>query len=251
LDYYEILGVSRNATKIEIKKAYRKLAMKYHPDKNPGDKEAEEMFKKINEAYQVLSDDEKRAIYDRYGKEGLEGRGYKSDFDFSDIFDMFNDFFGGGFERENSMPYDLDKIIKVNLEFEEAVYGVSKEIKINYFKICPQCKGSGAESKEICPTCNGKGAIVIGNGFMRISQTCPNCRGKGFIPKKTCTKCYGRGYIVEEEKIKIDIPAGVDTGMRMRIKGKGNESLNGYRGDLYLEFDVKESKIFKRKGILL
>ena len=248
MDYYEILGVSRNATKIEIKKAYRKLAMKYHPDKNPGDEEAEEMFKKINEAYQVLSDDEKRAIYDRYGKEGLEGRGYKTDFDFSDIFDMFNDIFGGGFESQNSMPYDLDKIIRVNLEFEEAIYGVSKEIEINYFKICPQCKGSGTESKETCPTCNGKGAIVVGNGFMRISQTCPNCRGKGFIPKKTCTKCYGRGYIVEEEKIKIDIPAGVDTGMRMRIKGKGNESLNGYRGDLYLEFDVKESKIFKRKG---
>ena len=248
MDYYEILGISRDATKDEIKKAYRKLAMKYHPDKNPGDKQAEEMFKKINEAYQILSDDEKRAIYNRYGKEGLEGRGYRTEFNFSEIFDMFNDLFEEVFETKSSTPYDLDKIIRVNLEFEEAVYGVSKEIEINYFKICLQCKGSGAESKENCPTCEGRGAIVIGNGFMRISQTCPNCRGRGFVSKKSCTKCYGRGYIVEDEKIKINIPAGVDTGMRMRVKGKGNESSNGYRGDLYLEFYVEESKIFKRKG---
>jgi len=152
LDYYEILGVSRNATQIEIKKAYRKLAMKYHPDRNPGDKEAEEKFKQINEAYQVLSDEEKRKIYDRYGKEGLEGRGYKTDFDFSDIFDMFNDFFGGGFSeyQEEPLPYDIDKAITITLDFEEAVYGVSKEIKTTYFSICPTCKGSGAEEKEIC-----------------------------------------------------------------------------------------------------
>jgi molecular chaperone DnaJ len=249
LDYYEILGVSRTATKEEIKKAYRKLAMKYHPDRNPGDKEAEEKFKLINEAYQVLSDEEKRAIYDRYGKEGLEGRGYKTDFDFSDIFDMFNDFFGGGFsKKEEPLPYDIDKVIEVTLDFEEAVYGVSKEIKTTYFTLCHKCQGTGAEEKETCPVCKGHGQVVMGNGFMRIAQTCPQCQGKGYIVKKKCSKCKGRGYIVKEETVKIDIPAGVDTGMRMRIAAKGNETRSGYRGDLYLIFNVKESKIFKRKG---
>ncbi|WP_024790152.1 molecular chaperone DnaJ [Lebetimonas sp. JH292] len=251
MDYYEILGVSRTATAIEIKKAYRKLAMKYHPDKNPGDKEAEEKFKQINEAYQILSDDEKRAVYDRYGKEGLEGRGYKTDFNFNDIFDMFNDIFGGGFgsqQHEEPLPYDIDKAVEVTLDFEEAVYGVSKEIKTTYFSICPKCKGSGAEEKETCPVCHGRGQVVMGNGFMRIAQTCPQCQGKGFIVKKKCSECKGRGYIVKEEKVKIDIPAGVDTGMRMRIAGRGNETRGGYRGDLYLIFKVKESKIFKRKG---
>jgi molecular chaperone DnaJ len=249
MDYYEILEVSRTATKEEIKKAYRRLAMKYHPDRNPGDKEAEEKFKLINEAYQVLSDDEKRAIYDRYGKEGLEGRGYSpNNFSFEDIFDMFSDFFGGGYSQQSySMPYDMDKAYEVTLEFEEAVYGISKEIEIEYYALCPKCKGTGAEETITCPSCKGRGSIVVGNGFMRISQTCPQCEGRGYIPKKLCQECKGRGYIVKKEKIHVDIPAGVDTGMRMRIPGKGNEYPNG-RGDLYLIFKVKPSKIFKRKG---
>jgi molecular chaperone DnaJ len=250
MDYYEILGVSRNATKVEIKKAYRKLAMKYHPDRNPGDKEAEEMFKKINEAYQVLSDDEKRAIYDKYGKEGLEGRGYTQDFDFSDIFDMFNDIFGDGFgnsREEIQMPYDLDKAYEVTLEFEEAAYGVSKEIEIEYYALCEECQGSGAKEKKTCPSCHGRGSIVVGNGFIRMSQTCPQCHGRGYLVTKVCDKCKGRGYIVKKEKVKVDIPAGVDTGMRMRIPRKGNEGLR-QRGDLYLLFKVKPSKIFQRKG---
>ena len=233
MDYYEILGVSRTASKEEIKKAYRKLAMKYHPDRNPGDKEAEEKFKLINEAYQVLSDDEKRAIYDRYGKDGLEGRGYKTDFSFDDIFSMFEEFFGGFSTKKYYMPYDKDLMYKINLDFEEAIYGVSKEIEIEYYSICPTCKGSGAKEVQTCPTCKGRGEIIIGNGFMKISQTCPQCEGKGFILKK--------------EKIKVDIPAGVDNGMRMRIPKKGNEYPND-RGDLYLIFNVKPSKIFKRKG---
>jgi len=248
MDYYEILGVSKTASKIEIKKAYRKLAMKYHPDKNPGDKEAEEKFKLINEAYQVLSDDEKRAIYDRYGKEGLEGRGYRPQNDFSDIFDMFNDIFGGfGFEEEDDTPYDLDKAIEVTLEFEEAAYGISKEIEIEYFALCPKCQGSGAKTKETCPTCKGQGRVIISNGFMRIAQNCPNCNGRGYIIKEKCDECSGRGFILKKEKIHIDIPAGVDSGMRMRIPRKGNEGKRG-RGDLYLVFNVKPSKIFKRKG---
>ena len=249
MDYYEILGVSRNASKIEIKKAYRRLAMKYHPDRNPGDKEAEEKFKLINEAYQVLSDDEKRAIYDRYGKEGLEGRGYRPSNDFSDIFDMFSEIFGGfGFEEEyDNTPYDLDKAIEVTLEFEEAAYGVSKEIEIEYFSLCPVCHGSGAKRKETCPTCKGQGRIIVGNGFIRMSQSCPNCEGRGYIIKEKCPECKGRGFILNKEKIHIDIPAGVDSGMRMRVPRKGNEGKRG-RGDLYLVFKVKPSKIFKRKG---
>ena len=249
MDYYEILGVSRSATKEEIKKAYRKLAMKYHPDRNPGDKEAEEKFKLINEAYQVLSDDEKRAIYDRYGKEGLEGRGYRPKTNFEDIFDMFKEIFGDfGFnEYEEELPYDIDRAIEVELEFEEAVYGVSKEIEIDYFALCPKCKGTGAKTKTTCPTCKGQGKVIISNGFMRIAQSCPNCEGRGFIIKEKCDECKGRGFIIKKEKIHIDIPAGVDSDMRMRIPRKGNEGKRG-RGDLYLIFKVKPSKIFKRKG---
>ena len=249
MDYYEILGVSRSATKEEIKKAYRKLAMKYHPDRNPGDKKAEEKFKLINEAYQVLSDNEKRAIYDRYGKEGLEGRGYRPKTNFEDIFDMFKEIFGDfGFnEYEEELPYDIDRAIEVELEFEEAVYGVSKEIEIDYFALCPKCKGTGAKTKTTCPTCKGQGKVIISNGFMRIAQSCPNCEGRGFIIKEKCDECKGRGFIIKKEKIHIDIPAGVDSDMRMRIPRKGNEGKRG-RGDLYLIFKVKPSKIFKRKG---
>ncbi len=253
MDYYEILGINKSSTKIEIKKAYRKLAMKYHPDKNPGNAEAEEKFKQINEAYQILSDDEKKAVYDQYGKEGLEGRGYKTDFNFNDIFDMFNDMFeggfGSGFEEEKSYtPYDIDKALEITLNFEEAAYGISKEIEIEYFALCRECRGSGAKEKEKCPTCKGKGSILTGNGFIRMSQTCPTCRGKGYIIKEKCKKCNGRGFIRKKEKIHIDIPAGVDNGMKMRIPGKGNESSNRGRGDLYLIFKVKPSKIFKREG---
>jgi molecular chaperone DnaJ len=187
-EYYEILEVSKTATKTEIKKAYRKKAMKYHPDKNPGDKEAEEMFKKINEAYQVLSDDEKRAIYDRYGKAGLEGQIGSGSSGFGGFEDIFEDFFGfgGRGEKRKETPYNLDILIEVTLEFKEAVFGVKKEEKYEYYTICKACNGTGAKKSHTCPTCGGAGQVFVSHGFMRIAQTCPNCKGSGIIIDEEC-----------------------------------------------------------------
>jgi molecular chaperone DnaJ len=252
-EYYEILEVSKTATKAEIKKAYRKKAMKYHPDRNPGDKEAEEMFKKINEAYQVLSDDEKRAIYDRYGKAGLEGQmgGSSSGFGgfggFEDIFEeMFG--FGGRREKRKETPYNLDILIEVELEFKEAVFGVKKEEEYEYYTICKACNGTGAKKYHTCPTCSGAGQVFMSHGFMKVAQTCPTCQGNGIIIDEECDECKGSGYIINKDKIELDIPAGVDDGMRMRIPNKGNEDFDGRRGDLYIHITVKEDKIFKRNG---
>jgi len=245
-EYYEILQVSRNATKAEIKKAYRKLAMKYHPDKNPGDKEAEEMFKKINEAYQVLSDDEKRAIYDRYGKAGLEGNMGSSGF--GGFEDIFEEFFGFGRRSTRETPYNLDILVEVELEFKEAVFGTKKEVEFEYFSICKSCNATGAKKSHTCPACGGRGQIFIRQGFMSIGQTCPQCGGKGFIVEEECDKCKGKGYIVNKDKVELDIPAGVDDGMRMRVPNKGNEDFDGRRGDLYIHIHVKEDKVFKRNG---
>jgi molecular chaperone DnaJ len=247
VDYYELLGVSRTASKEEIKRAYRKLARKYHPDvcKEP---ECEEKFKEINEAYQTLIDDEKRRLYDLYGKEGVQhhqGGGINPEEFFSSFFE---DLFGVGPKRGNPLPYDLDKVVEVTLEFEEALYGISKEVEITYFKPCPVCHGTGAEKVEPCPTCNGTGRVVFHQGFLHMAQTCPACGGSGFKVLKKCEKCKGRGYLVETEKVKLDIPAGVDTGTRLRLKGHGNQGLTGERGDLYLIFRVKPSKLFRREG---
>jgi molecular chaperone DnaJ len=259
VDYYQILGVERSATKEEIKRAYRRLARKYHPDicKKP---ECEEKFKEINEAYQVLIDEEKRRIYDIYGKEGLErggmGGGEKGSgggFDFSDFFGgFFDEFFGGGFEEEEGdLPYPLDRVIEVILDFEEAVYGVCRDVEITYYKLCPLCKGTGASKVAPCPTCGGRGQVYFKQGFFQMAQTCPDCGGKGVKVVEKCKKCKGSGYLIARDKVKVDIPAGVDTGMRMRVKGRGNEGRKGNRGDLYLVFRVKDSKIFKRDGLNL
>ena len=248
-EYYELLQISKTASKAEIKKAYRKLAMKYHPDKNPDDKEAEEMFKKINEAYQVLSDDEKRAIYDRYGKAGLEGH-MGSSGGFSGFEDIFEEFFGfGGRNRkpQRQTPYNLDILYDLEIDFKEAVFGVKKEIEFDYFSICEKCNGTGAKKSTTCPTCGGAGQVFIRQGFMSIGQTCPECGGSGIKIEEECEECKGAGYRINKDKVEIDLPAGVDTGMRMRVRGKGNEDFDHKRGDLYIQINVKEDKVFKRR----
>ncbi len=255
IDYYEILEVSRDATFEEIKKAYRKLALKYHPDRNPGDKEAEEKFKLINEAYQVLSDEEKRALYDRYGKSGLENQGYGgfSHSSYEDIMDFFESVFGGAFgqgfgKRKSEEKYSLDLGIEVEITFQESLFGTQKEIEYSYKVPCEECKGTGAKNGELCacPECHGRGQIYYRQGFMTFSQTCPQCGGSGEIVKEKCAKCYGYGYETKHEKITIEIPEGVESGNRIRVQGRGNLSPSGYRGDLYITIHVKEDEHFVR-----
>ena len=255
-DYYEILEISRNASGDEIKKAFRKLALKYHPDRNAGDKEAEQKFKQINEAYQVLSDEQKRSIYDRYGKEGLEGRfgsggGFSADFDLSDIFDSF---FGGGFgassrqRKRRSEKYSADLEIPINLEFNEAVFGCEKEIKFDQKVPCPTCNATGSKDgkNKTCQHCGGSGRITRGNGFMNIVQECPYCHGSGEVISEPCPYCNAKAYKFQQQSVKITIPEGVDSGMRMRVAGKGNIGANGVQGDLYVSINVKEDKHFIR-----
>jgi len=260
LSYYEILEVSKSADKAEIKKAYRKMAKKYHPDKNDGDKEAEKMFKLCNEAYQVLSDDEKRAIYDRYGKAGLEGAmggsgsGFSGFEDLSSIFEeMFGGFGGGSRRRRNpadSDKYNLDMGIELKITFNEAVFGCEKEIKYKYKTSCKACNGTGAKDGKLstCKTCEGAGQVYLRQGFMTFSQTCPDCNGAGVKAQEECNKCRAKGYIEEEATITVNIPKGIDNGNRLRVAGAGNISKRGSRGDLYITFEVEEDKHFVRDG---
>ena len=261
LCYYEILKVEKDADKSTIKKAYRKMAMKYHPDKNPNDKKAEENFKAINEAYQVLSDDKKRAIYDRYGKQGIEnmGQGYNgfsSGFSssFDDLGSIFEEMFNSGFashsQRERkTYNYNLDTEILINLEFNEAVFGCKKTINFKYKTACKSCKGNGAKDGKlsICKTCNGQGQIHTRQGFMTFAQTCPHCRGTGQGVNIKCSKCKGTGYDEISEKIEIEIPEGINDGNRIRISSKGNIAPNGTRGDLYIQVQIKKDKHFIRE----
>jgi molecular chaperone DnaJ len=258
LGYYEILEVDKNADKSALKKAYRKMAMKYHPDKNPDDKEAEENFKAVNEAYQVLSDDQKRSIYDRYGKEGLEGHGqggggFSGGFD--DLSSIFEEMFGGGFggggrrQRERkTYNYNLDTEIQVNLEFNEAIFGCKKEVKYKYKTACKSCKGTGAKGGKLsdCKTCNGVGQVHMKQGFMTFAQTCPHCQGSGQAAASNCTSCGGNGYDEVSESFKVDIPEGINSGNRIRVSNKGNIAPNGSRGDLYIVINVIEHKNFVR-----
>ncbi len=248
MDYYEILGIDRGCSAGEIKKAYRKLALKYHPDRNPDNKEAEEKIKLINEAYQVLIDEEKRAIYDRYGKEGLSGQmgGFRNQ-NMDDIMDIFDSIFGGGFgggraKREREYPrYSLDVEMDYLLKFNEAVFGVEKDIEIKYKVPCNDCNGTGAEDGklDICSYCKGQGQVVMRQGFMSFTQACPKCSGTGEKAKSGCKSCSGKGYHEERESFKIKIPAGIDTGTRLRVQKRGNQGRDGERGDLYLLFNVE------------
>ncbi len=259
IDYYEILEVNRNCTSSEIKKAYRKLAMKYHPDRNPNNKEAEERFKLLAEAYEVLRDDQKRAIYDRYGKAGLEGNGMGGGFssqNMDDIMDIFNSMFGGSFgggrgqRRQSNQKYNLDLEITLPLKFNEAVFGCEKKIDIRYKVPCDDCQGTGAENGKLdtCDYCNGQGQVVMRQGFMSFAQTCPKCHGEGQRVSSKCSACSGRGYHEEPDTITLNIPAGVDTGTRLRAQGYGNQAKSGYRGDLYIIFNVEEDEHFIRDG---
>ncbi len=263
-DYYEILNVSRDASLDEIKAAYRKLAKKYHPDLNPNDKEAEQKFKEINEAYEVLSDPEKRRKYDMFGEAGVNGQGgYSQDFTgFGDIFDDIFDIFTGGFGRTSHRARDYGPVkgadlrYDLTLEFEEAVFGAEKEIQIRRSESCSTCNGTGVKpgsSKETCSKCNGSGEVRYAQRtpfgqFVRVA-TCDMCGGTGEIIKEKCVSCNGTGKVLKNKRIKVKIPAGVDTGSIISVKGEGEAGdRGGPPGDLYVYINVKPHKIFKRKG---
>jgi molecular chaperone DnaJ len=266
-DYYEILGVSRNASLEEIKKAYRQLALKYHPDRVPQDKkkEAEEKFKEISEAYAVLSDPKKRELYDKFGHAGIDSRyttedifkgadfSWFGDFDLGSIFeDIFSDF---GFDIFGTRKYSRgrkrkgeDLHLKLSISLEEAAKGVEKEISFYHYQSCPDCQGTGAApgaAKEICPHCRGKGLISSGIGFFSFTQTCPYCQGEGEVIKKKCLKCRGEGKLRVKKNLKVNIPQGVDNGSILRLKEEGNWHTGG-KGDLYLHIEVRPHHIFER-----
>ena len=262
-DYYEVLGVSKTATDAEIKKAFRVLAKKYHPDMNPGDKEAEAKFKEAQEAYAVLSDAEKRKQYDQFGHAAFDGgAGGAGGFDFSgmdmgDIFgDIFGDFFGGGSRRRgNDGPMKGQNLrTSVRITFEEAVFGCEKEIEMVLKDECQKCHGTGAKpgtTPETCPKCGGKGKVVFTQqsffGTVQNVQTCPDCQGTGKIIKEKCPDCHGQGYTSKKEKLQVSIPAGIDHGQSVRLRGKGEPGKNGgARGDLLVEVYVERHKDFQR-----
>jgi len=267
-DYYQILGLEKGASDDEIKRAFRKLAIKYHPDKNQGNAEAEVKFKEINEAYQVLSDPEKKARYDQFGTADFDGSGFGAGgfggfdgFDFSDLGgfgDIFDTFFGGGGSgrRRNGPQRGADLEYVLNLTFEEAVFGVEKEISINRSESCDSCSGTGAKagtSPKTCPTCNGSGQIRVQRqtplGNFVSTSTCNQCGGKGQVVDNPCTTCHGKGSVRKNRKISVNIPAGVDTGNVMPLRGQGEHGKNGGpAGDLYVRIKVAPSKKFTRKG---
>mgnify|MGYP000673806620 FL=1 len=272
-DYYEVLGVGKDADAKEIKKAYRKLAMKYHPDKNPGDKDAEEKFKEINEAYEVLSDEEKRSTYDRFGHDGLNGQGGfgggqgfggfgGSGFGgFEDIFgDIFGSSFGGGFggssSRRRGPKRGADIRQSVTISFEDAAFGKKIKVKINRSEECEECHGSGARpgtSKKTCPTCHGSGTVqsVQRTPFGNIAsqRTCSTCDGEGEINESPCNKCHGKGSVRKTKTIEVDIPAGIDDGQMIKLSGQGEVGeKGGPRGDLYIVVNVQKHDIFTREG---
>lgn len=257
-DYYETLNISRDAGDDDIKRAYRKLAMQYHPDRNPGDKEAEEKFKEASEAYEVLRDRDKRRIYDQYGHEGLQGSGFSGFSGFDDIFssfgDIFEDFlgFGSGGRRRNrpvkgnNLRYDME------LTLEEAFSGKEEKIEFKKWGSCETCSGTGVEpghEPRTCSTCNGNGQVIRSQGFFQIKTTCPACNGSGKMITDPCHDCSGRGKVQVERNINLKIPPGVDTGSQLRLRGEGEAGeLGGPPGDLFVVIYVKDHDLFKREG---
>ncbi len=257
-DYYKILGVSRDATEEEIKKSYRRTAMQFHPDRNPGNKEAEEKFKIASEAYEVLRDPEKRQLYDRYGIEGLKGTGFTGFRGFEDIFttfgDIFEDFFGFGRQgRRTPRPQaGADLRYDLKISFSEAAFGKEVEIELPKTAVCEACRGSGAKPgthPAQCPDCRGTGQVTRSQGFFTISTACPQCRGEGRIIQHPCKECRGLGRVKKSRKLQVNIPPGVDTGSKLRIRGEGEPGeRGGPAGDLYVFLFVETHEFFTRQG---
>jgi molecular chaperone DnaJ len=259
-DYYEILGVSKGIDAKELKKAYRKLAMKYHPDRNPDDKDADAKFKEATEAYEILGDEKKRAAYDQYGHAGVDPNAAGGGFgggggNFSDVFgDVFGDIFGGGGgggrrggpQRGSDLRYTMD------LSLEEAVRGIEKKIRVPTLTSCDPCGGSGAKpgtKPKTCGTCGGAGQVRMQQGFFSVQQTCPSCRGQGTMIDDPCNSCHGRGVKEETKTLSVKIPPGVDTGDRIRLSGEGEAgAMGGPAGDLYVQVSVREHELFHRDG---
>ena len=267
-DYYEVLGVSRGASEDEIKKAYKKMARKYHPDLNPGDKTAEEKFKEVNEAYEVLSDANKRARYDQYGHAGVDpnfgaggGAGFDGSFDFGDLGDIFGSFFGGGFgggRRTNPNAPQRGESIRMSIaiSFEEAAFGCEKAVTVERYETCDTCHGNGCApgtSPEVCPDCHGTGTVQVRRqtpmGVFATSSPCPKCGGKGRIIHQPCKDCRGSGMVRKKKTIQASIPAGIDNGQTISIRGQGNAGKNGGpAGDLLITITVRPHELFRREG---
>lgn len=254
-DFYKVLGVSKDVSESDLKKSYRRLAMKCHPDRNPGDADAEVKFKELSEAYEILSDADKRAAYDRYGHEAFEGgsgSGFNDSSSFSDIFgDVFGDIFGGSSGR-TSVQRGSDLRYTLDLALEEAVFGVEKTIRVPRLAECGSCLGTGAKagsSPKTCSTCNGQGQVRMQQGFFAIQQTCPRCHGSGKVITDPCGDCRGQGRKEETKALSVKIPAGVDTGDRVRLSGEGEAGISGGpSGDLYVQVNVRDHRIFARDG---